>query len=237
MKISRILLFVVSYFLSFLWLCSFASGKFIDMDLVVWSSPKLKNRFSIDINERKVVSGDIHIYPLLKPILSGGLLLPNSVEWYNVLTTWVSFCSLVTRLTLERLTGKKSDSLRSGDIPKWDAITLISLGKKYWYLRTVGLLSGSDSIYDLDINFKNLIKKSKSSIWDLYLYDPNSVWFHKGHRFIGFKGSDGNIHIIDPILWPIHAKSKWWHEYFISILELKDGAQLYLGRGYKPKEG
>lgn len=215
----------------------YAEGRMIDMDLVVWWTPKLKNKFNIDINERKVISGDIYIYPIIKPILSGSLLLPQSVEWYTILTTGVSFCSLVTRLSLERLTGKWSDTLRSGAIPKWDAVSLIMIGKRNGYLQSLWLLSGADSIYALEATFEQKTKKSPYSIRDSYLYHPSSYGLHKWHRFIIFKWSDNQNYIIDPILWVIHAKSKWWHEYFLSILELKNGSWLYLGRWYTPKKG
>jgi hypothetical protein len=50
------------------------------MDVIIGGSPKLKNKFSIDFNERKVISGDIYIYPLIKPIVKNGFLSPISVE-------------------------------------------------------------------------------------------------------------------------------------------------------------
>lgn len=221
---------------SFSWSFAFASGKVIDMDLIIGGSPKLKNKFNIDINERKVISGDIHIYPLLKPVVKNGYLSPASVEWYNVLTTWVSFCSLVTRLTLERLTGKASDSLRSGDIPKWDAVSLISIWKREGKLRSIGLFSGGTSIYELEKEFYKLTRASKNSIRDVYLYHPWSYGLNKGHRFVVFRWSDNQIYIIDPILWEISSKAKNRDSYFQSIIEIKNWSQLYLGRWYKPKK-
>lgn len=222
--------------LTFSYSFAFASGKVLDMDLVIGGSPKLKNKFNIDFNERKVISGDIYIYPLIKPIVKNGFLSPVSVEWYNVLTTGVSFCSLVSRLTLERLTGKSSDSLRSGDIPKWDAVSLIAIGKKEGKLRSIGLLSGDESVYELEKEFYNLTRFSKNSIRDMYLYHPGSYGLNKGHRFVAFKWSDNQTYIIDPILWEMSSKAKNWNEYFQSIIEIKNGSQLYAGRWYKPKK-
>jgi hypothetical protein len=173
---------------------------------------------------------------LIKPIVKNGFLSPISVEWYNVLTTGVSFCSLVTRLTLERLTGKSSDSLRSGDIPKWDAVSLIAIGKREGKLRSIGLLSGEGSVNILEQEFNKLAKMSKNSIRDVYLYHSWSYGLNKGHRFVVFRWSDNQIYIIDPILWEIHSKAKHRKEYFHSILDIKAWALLYVGRWYKPKK-
>ncbi len=222
--------------LSFSYSFTFASGKVLDIDAVIGWSPKLKNKFNIDFNERKVISGDIYIYPLLKPVVKNGYLSPVSVEWYNILTTGVSFCSLVTRLTLERLTGKSSDSLRSGDIPKWDAVSLIAIGKREGKLRSIGLLSGDETINELEKKFYNLTKFSKNSIRDIYLYHPGSYGLNRGHRFVVFKWSDSQTYIIDPILWELSSKAKNWDDYFLSIIEIKNWSQLYVGRWYKPRK-
>jgi hypothetical protein len=62
------------------------------------------HKIDYNVHESIIIDGDIFKLPNLKPNLESSLMVPNSVEGYNILTTGVTLCSQIARLTLERLT-------------------------------------------------------------------------------------------------------------------------------------
>lgn len=109
----------------------------------LWFQSNSDSRISInfDSHESIIEDGNVIKVPNLRPKVEKSFLIPTTVEWYNVLTDWVSLCSQVARLTLERFTGKSSGIGRSNPIPKWDAITLIKQGIKGKYIKEVWVLT------------------------------------------------------------------------------------------------
>lgn len=209
-----------------------------DIFITYWSTPSAY-AFSrpLDTHIYEVIDGDLFVLPHRIHYLQSWWLLPSSVEWYNILTNGVTLCSQIARLTLQRLTHKKSASWRSWEIPKGDAITLIHQGKRWGYLKSLGSLSGSLTWTNtLDGLIKKLQKHTHNSynnVRDVYLQDLSSKGFNQGHRFVMIRWSDKQNYILDPVLWSGHAYPKPLWEYFTSIWEIKQGGILYLGRWYR----
>lgn len=233
----------VSFFIKVLlvlFLNIFYSSVYADTgDVVSWSKHTVKTKFtrSLDTHIYELIEGDLFVLPNGNPRIQSWWFIIETVEWYNILTTWTTLCSQIARLTLERLTGKTSGYGRSESIPKWDAITLIRWWIKHKLLDSLWTLSGSiswfNTVWYIRHTISNKLSKSKHIIWDMYLYHPTSWWYNQGHRVVLLRWSDELWYILDPVLWSFHARPKSLDEYLNSILEIKQGSVLYIGRWWK----
>lgn len=229
--------FIVSFFI--LCITLFIPQLSFGFDTVSLPVTTTKPKFSrsLDTHISTIIDGDLFIAPNRYHRIQSGWLVISSVEWYSILTNGVTLCSQITRLTLERLTGKASWVGRSGDIPKWDAITLILQGKADKLLKYIGTMSGSltwdNSLDKLITIIEKHTRRSSYMLRDMYLHHTSSRDFNQWHRFVLMRGSDKKNYIIDPVLWSGHAYPKPLWEYFTSIWNIKQGGVLYIWRWYK----